>query len=608
MSGTIITFYSYKGGVGRSFALANVAVLLAKWGYRVLCIDWDVEAPGLDEYFRPWLGSGERPGLTEYVTAFRRGQAPSWSEHVNQVSLPGCRLDLITAGVPDDTFIERVQAIDWRALYDDHAFGADLERAREHWKDKYDLVLVDSRTGITDIGGICTVHLPDMLVCLFTANLQSLNGVVKVAQQAKLRRDKLPLNRAGLLTLPLLSRFDGRGQDEIAKQWSSRIADALEPFYDAWLDEAVSPRHALDLTRIPYFSVWTFGERLAVLEERESDPEKISYHFANIAALLAHQLGDTGQLATSRDVYVEAAKQLVYERQRANNNSGFVYDYFLSGSAELSDLTRQLGEQLVKRGYRVFTDRELSASGNIRETLEHGLEHSRELVVLAGARLSPFALAEIMSFQSLEGDQRKVTILERHGAALDVRSLPADARRRTLQADPASGARDLAALLLGEAPADANDSGAIDHTLEELAARYASVRIPEYGPRVAAKDYLALQLGTHVVEHRVSRDALASAPPNDGFIAALAQAAVMEPEKSDLDRLLHVGPHATMLHTAFQLLSTISQLMDRDKLTPSRREQVSQLLTTYEEKAKERSDTSLLVLVETTRRRIANYS
>ena len=35
----IVTFYSYKGGVGRTFALANIAALLAKKGKRVLLMD-----------------------------------------------------------------------------------------------------------------------------------------------------------------------------------------------------------------------------------------------------------------------------------------------------------------------------------------------------------------------------------------------------------------------------------------------------------------------------------------------------------------------------------------------------------------------------------------
>src|SRR5262245_29153629 len=48
---SIVTFYSWKGGVGRTMALANVAVQLARMGSTVLVVDWDLEAPGLDRYF-----------------------------------------------------------------------------------------------------------------------------------------------------------------------------------------------------------------------------------------------------------------------------------------------------------------------------------------------------------------------------------------------------------------------------------------------------------------------------------------------------------------------------------------------------------------------------
>ena len=72
--GRIITFYSYKGGTGRSMALANVACLLARGvrghsgqsatpDQRVLVIDWDLEAPGLHRYFGPFLADS-RPVAT----------------------------------------------------------------------------------------------------------------------------------------------------------------------------------------------------------------------------------------------------------------------------------------------------------------------------------------------------------------------------------------------------------------------------------------------------------------------------------------------------------------------------------------------------------------
>jgi len=42
-----ITFYSYKGCVGRSLALANVGSQLALTGRKVLLVDFDLEAPAL---------------------------------------------------------------------------------------------------------------------------------------------------------------------------------------------------------------------------------------------------------------------------------------------------------------------------------------------------------------------------------------------------------------------------------------------------------------------------------------------------------------------------------------------------------------------------------
>ena len=47
----LVTFYSFKGGVGRSMALANVARWLQRNSLRVVVVDWDLEAPGLENFF-----------------------------------------------------------------------------------------------------------------------------------------------------------------------------------------------------------------------------------------------------------------------------------------------------------------------------------------------------------------------------------------------------------------------------------------------------------------------------------------------------------------------------------------------------------------------------
>jgi cellulose biosynthesis protein BcsQ len=81
--GQIFSFYSFKGGVGRSMAVANVAALLARAGNSVLVVDWDLEAPGLQKYFNRFDGriDGEArrtPGIVDLLSDLQRGVRPDW--------------------------------------------------------------------------------------------------------------------------------------------------------------------------------------------------------------------------------------------------------------------------------------------------------------------------------------------------------------------------------------------------------------------------------------------------------------------------------------------------------------------------------------------------
>ena len=49
---------------------------------------------------------------------------------------------------------------------------------------KYAYCLIDSRTGFTDVGGICTMLLPEKLVTVFTPNRQSLYGALDLTLEA----------------------------------------------------------------------------------------------------------------------------------------------------------------------------------------------------------------------------------------------------------------------------------------------------------------------------------------------------------------------------------------------------------------------------------------
>jgi cellulose biosynthesis protein BcsQ len=77
--GRIITFYSYKGGIGRTMALANVAWILAANGYRVLVADWDLESPGLHRFLYPFLEQVVRDarGIIDLIRDYERVAARS---------------------------------------------------------------------------------------------------------------------------------------------------------------------------------------------------------------------------------------------------------------------------------------------------------------------------------------------------------------------------------------------------------------------------------------------------------------------------------------------------------------------------------------------------
>ena len=62
---------------------------------------------------------------------------------------------------------------------------------REDMKRNYDYVLIDSRTGLSDVADICTIELPDVLAVCFTLSNQSIEGAANVARQISNRyRDR----------------------------------------------------------------------------------------------------------------------------------------------------------------------------------------------------------------------------------------------------------------------------------------------------------------------------------------------------------------------------------------------------------------------------------
>ena len=349
-SGRVVTFYSYKGGVGRSLALANVAALLARWGKKVLVIDWDLEAPGIEKYLEP--DSPERqplldrrrhpladqrrktPGVVDLVLAYRDQKPLDWRDCLLRVEgiVPEQALepiDILSAGQDVPEYAERLRSINWEDLFENHDFGNRLEEWRSAWMAAYDFVLVDSRTGITDIGGICTIHLPDVLVALFTTNEQSVAGVKQVMAQARAAQERLPVARFRLSLVPVPARDESVTEHVLSQKWRDVFARELGPFYESWLPEKITPRDVLERLKIPYKAYWSFGERLPALLGGVDDPASPGYAYNMLAKLIASGLDLRSQMDTTLRA-TAAERETAMTRQKSRRVVTFIAGAMIS--------------------------------------------------------------------------------------------------------------------------------------------------------------------------------------------------------------------------------------------------------------------------------------
>ena len=260
----VTTFYSYKGGVGRTMALVNVAYLLASAGKRVLVVDFDLEAPGLSSY-GPFRCAGDHPGIVEYVLAYLdENAAPDVGNYIMECQAGTHPIWLMPAGRHTDlSYAAKYSSIGWQNLYREHDGFLLFEDMRQQWEQYqgsgFDYVLIDSRTGHTDIGGICTRQLPDAVVIQFLPTAQNLDGLLPIVQGIRGQGTPVRRTRVRLLFCPS-NLPDGDDQELILKRALDRARATL-----GYKQVATEIYHyaALDLLEQPLYSQSSPNSRLS---------------------------------------------------------------------------------------------------------------------------------------------------------------------------------------------------------------------------------------------------------------------------------------------------------------------------------------------------------
>jgi tetratricopeptide (TPR) repeat protein len=411
-SGTIVTFYSYKGGTGRTMALANVAWILASAGRRVLVVDWDLEAPGLDRFLHPFL-EGRRiqttPGVLNLITDYAqavskelaRADSPlaesddarlEWiteRARIGHAVIPvdwrfpaGGRLDYISAGRQNRNYSAAFSHFDWNNFYDEMFGGEYLDELRREFRRDYDYVLLDSRTGLSDVADICTIHFPDVLVDCFTLNDQSIDGAAAVA-----RRVQDVYSDRGIRILPVPMRVEDAelerleaARDQVRLKFD-RIVAGRSPGRD--------PKQYWSQVEVPYKPFYAYEETLATFRDVPGSPASMLAAYERLTSAVTD--GEVTAL-TPMDDGLRRRYLDMFTRRRPMGPS----DIYVSHVPEDRMWAEWIASVLAAADFRVRLEPDDTAAGaTLKSETERNVEAaSRTVAVLSAAyQRSPQARA-----------------------------------------------------------------------------------------------------------------------------------------------------------------------------------------------------------------------
>ncbi len=184
-----ITFYSYKGGVGRSLLAANIGYLRARRG-KTLLWDLDVEAPGLHRIGKLAPSKPPVKGLFEWLI--------EWQDipRTTRPDFPGLLSLALPTPVAENLYVlpacgegasvaDMYEPVRWDDfLKNDLGLGMGLfrEAIRAFAAHGFETVILDARTGYTDIGGLLAALLPHVTVLVGNYGRQNVMGLAEIWQ------------------------------------------------------------------------------------------------------------------------------------------------------------------------------------------------------------------------------------------------------------------------------------------------------------------------------------------------------------------------------------------------------------------------------------------
>ena len=185
----VISFYSFKGGVGRTTAVAAVAINAARSGKQVLVLDFDLEAPGVGSILASPGAPAPSLGVVDYLLErpIVPGDALDIAEFYQAFSEPlvikdGVPIHVVAAGKLDNWYLEKLASRLRVSVFlsrRDECTSVPLHHLLTSLRAKLkpDMILVDSRAGFHDLGGLSVSGIAHLQVLFGLNSRQSWEGM-----------------------------------------------------------------------------------------------------------------------------------------------------------------------------------------------------------------------------------------------------------------------------------------------------------------------------------------------------------------------------------------------------------------------------------------------
>ncbi|AFZ24154.1 ATPase involved in chromosome partitioning [Cylindrospermum stagnale PCC 7417] len=213
----IVSIHSFRGGTGKSNSTANLAAIVARFGYRVGIVDTDIQSPGIHVLFG-FDDQKIKYALNDYLWGNCAIEEAAYdvSSILGKIGKPNSRLYLIPSSIKakDITRVLR-EGFDFNLL--NEGFQELIDALN------LDYLFIDTHPGLNE-ETLLSIAISDILVLILRPDRQDFQGTavtVEVARKLEVPKLLLLINKA----LPVLD-FDALRQ-QVEKLYNTPVAGIM---------------------------------------------------------------------------------------------------------------------------------------------------------------------------------------------------------------------------------------------------------------------------------------------------------------------------------------------------------------------------------------------